>query len=139
MNLVLDWVESFLTDVLIVCIESNLNLFANKCFDSVEHIVVNFLRLKFELLLADFLLDIRNESYNLLDFFVTLEDCFEQCVVVNFICTSFNHYDFFHCTCNCKVEVSLFTLFKSWVEYDFAIDKTNADAADWTVPWNIGN
>ena len=41
-DIVLDRIESFLADVLIVCIKSKLYSFGSEFFDSIKHIVVNF-------------------------------------------------------------------------------------------------
>ena len=41
-DIVNDRSNSLVTDILVVCIESKLNAVRSKCFDSVEHIVVNF-------------------------------------------------------------------------------------------------
>ena len=70
---------------------------------------------------------------------MTLDDSLKHCIIVNFVCAGLDHYDLLGCTCNCKVQIIVCSLLKSRIKDDLTVNKTNADAADRTVPGNIGD
>ena len=61
MNLVSDGLHTCITNVLIIGIQCDLDLFAYQSLDLVKHFVRDLLRLELELLLTDLLLDVCNE------------------------------------------------------------------------------
>ena len=138
-NGVVKTINAMGTDILVIRIKCQLNIFGSHCFDSVKEVVVNFLRFKLELGLADFSLDLVNELNHSLDFLMTGLDSFKHSLVVNFISTCFDHDDLFHCTCNSEVEVVISSLSECRIQNDFAVNQSYADTCNRACPRDIGN
>ena len=101
--------------------------------------MVEFHGLEFELWLADFVLDVVDKRNHFLDFCVTSQNRIQHLLFRNFVRTSFNHNDFFHCAGNGQPQVIVCTLFEGRVQDDFAVYQTNADTSNRAIPRNIRN
>ena len=133
------WSQTLFTDVLVVGIQCIFYFINCEVLDCLEHVVVNFLRLKAEFWFADFSLYVSDELCNLLDFFVCFCNCFQHGVFFDLICTSFDHNDLFAGTCNGQLKIRFLSLLFIWADDDLIINQTYLNTADWTIPWNIGN
>ena len=132
--------QTLLADILVVSIHCIANLFDSKRRDCVIHIVVNFHTFKRKLGLANLRLNVLDEGDKALhDFLVTRHNRLKHCVIVNFVCASLNHNNFLLGRSNREVEVALCALFSIGHKNNFAVNKTNGNTADRSVPRNIGN
>ena len=53
--------------------------------------------------------------------------------------TTFDHEHVGFCTDVDEIEIGRVLLFEGWVGDEFAIDTSNANGADWTIPRNVGD
>ena len=138
-NFVCNFTDSFITNIFVVCIKSILQLLKSHILDCVIKIVVNIMWFICELLFADFSL---NTAYKIAKFdnvLVIKFDTFKHNAFFNFVSTGLNHNNLLLCTCNSYKHFALFSLFNSWVDNVFAVNKTKPNTADRTVPRNVWN
>ena len=137
-DIVNDGLQALLADILVVGVQRVSDTLDSEIRDSVEHIMVNFLGLERELLLADLrlnVLDERNEGLN--DLIVTCHDSVKHNIVGNLVRACLDHYHLLLGRSNGQVQVGLASLLKVRHEYDLAVNQAYGDTADRTVPRNI--
>ena len=129
--------KSCITNSLVVCIHSILNLFFSIASDVGKKLFVNYHMLVFELRLTDFVLNLLNESTNLLDFFVCKHNSIIHLFFRNFVSACFNHNNLLKAACNSKVHFAYCSLLFCGVDNELAINKTNINSSNRTIERNV--
>ena len=139
MNCIIYRLHSCISYILVIGIESLLNVLAYHSLDLIEEVVVNFHRLELKLRLTDLLLDTLDEFYHLLDLCVTCFDSLEHQVIGDLVSACLDHYDLFSRACNCQVQFILSSLLESGVEHQLTVNIADIDGSHRAVPGNMGD
>ena len=135
-----DLTDIFFSCLLVICKNSFFHFFRRhdllNCFKQFFRNCTGSIQMFF---FTTFSYDLVDKTDDLLVYIMCLIDCFNHSIFRNFICTGFDHDNFFSCGSNCQLKIRKFFLSQRRVDNEFTVDQTYLCSCTRSVKRNIRN